>query len=481
MSSSADPPRRRKRRRAPKSNAPKGPAGVSGTKRKGKEKGEQEPKKEVKYAAPGDPNYLNPDYHPILEPGETWFVARRRQVEAIKVEEARLQAERAAKAAAQKAWRDARRSHVESITDLINARPPPAATPPGQQPVTKTTAVGDGTMPYQDNSPLQTPARVWGQNGDGSERSAKRRARHGPIAATRQILSGFSLSLRQAFPELIPLKPYCANELGQGIWIWPRHRALTCLHVQFNHPAVVRWLVVDIDRRGGYLADEDALLPAFNIVMVNPDNGHAHAAYVLDVPVGRHDAAHLKPLKLLAAVERGLTRRLGGDRGYAGLLSKNPLHSHWTVEWRRDDPYSLEVLSGWLTKEDMRPDPMRASFGLGRNCAIFDELRALAYRDVLTFKQSGRSEEAWRRHLFNVAWTMNGQFPDPLGDLEVRGIAKSVAKWTWRHFTEDRFATIQSKRAQLRWQGHEAERATKPWLKLGISRRTYYRRKKYGR
>lgn len=248
--------------------------------------------------------------------------------------------------------------------------------------------------------------------------------------------------------------------------------------MQFNHPAVVRWLVVDIDRRGAYLADEDALLPAFNIVVVNPANGHAHAAYVLDVPVGRHDVARLKPLKLLAAVERGLTLRLGGDRGYAGLLAKNPLHAQWTIEWRQDDPYSLEVLAGWLTQEDMRPDPPRTSFGLGRNVAVFDELRAFAYREVMAFKRSGRSAEAWRRRPFDVAWKMNGQFTDPLGHAEVRSIAKSVAQWTWKKFSKADFSAIQSGRAMKRWHGHEAESTTKPWIKMGISRRTYYRRKR---
>jgi hypothetical protein len=84
----------------------------------------------------------------------------------------------------------------------------------------------------------------------------------------------------------------------------------------------------------------EAMLPPFNVVMVNPANRHAHVAYVLDVPVGRHDAARLKPLTLLAAIERGPTRRLGSDRGYSGLLVKNPLHPHWIVEWRRDAPYS---------------------------------------------------------------------------------------------------------------------------------------------
>lgn len=280
---------------------------------------------------------------------------------------------------------------------------------------------------------------------------------------------------------MLPERPYCAGRLEEGIFIRARSVALGFQHIQLNHPAFVRWLVFDIDRRGAYLADDDALLPGFNIVAVNPDNGHAHAAYLLDAPVARHDAARLKPLQFLAAVERGLIRRLDADRGYAGLVAKNPLHPRWRVEWRTSAPYSLEVLAGWLSKEDMRPDLVRASFGLGRNCAIFDQLRAFAYREVLAFKRSGRTSEAWRQRLSDVAWGMNGQFADPLGDLEVRGIAKSVAKWTWKHFTEAGLSDVQAARARKRWAGHEAENTTKPWIEMGISRRTYYRRKRRGK
>ena len=73
------------------------------------------------------------------------------------------------------------------------------------------------------------------------------------------------------------------------------------------------------------------------------------------------------------------------------------------------------MLSGWLTQKDMRPDPVSASFGLGRNCTIFDELRAFSYREAPTFKRSGRSAEAWRARLFNVARNASGLDLPPKG------------------------------------------------------------------
>jgi hypothetical protein len=199
------------------------------------------------------------------------------------------------------------------------------------------------------------------------------------------------------------------------------------------------------------------------------------------VPVAAHDAARQKPLKLLAAVERGLVRRLAADRAYSGLLAKNPLHPHWKVEWRRKEPYSLEELTGWLSQEDMRPEPEHESSGHGRNCALFDQLRGLAYREVLPFKRAGGSAEAWRARLSKAAANTNSGFAEPLGTAEVRGIAKSVAKWTWNSFSAARFSAIQAERAKKRWQGHKAESAIKPWLEMGISERTYYRRKKDGK
>jgi hypothetical protein len=79
---------------------------------------------------------------------------------------------------------------------------------------------------------------------------------------------------------------------------------------------------------------------------------------------------------------------LGADRGYVGLIAKNPLHPHWRVEWRREAPYTLPELADWLFDRDMAPDTsVKTTFGAGRNVTVFDELRAIAYREVLQFKR----------------------------------------------------------------------------------------------
>ena len=87
---------------------------------------------------------------------------------------------------------------------------------------------------------------------------------------------------------------------------------------------------------------------------------------------------------------------------------------------------------------------------------------------------------------------INAQFKVPLPVSEVKAIAKSIANWTYKHFTPQAFRASQarkgakggkvstggkiSKRKPV--QGSEAQ--TKPWEKLGMHRATYYRKKAKG-
>ena len=320
-----------------------------------------------------------------------------------------------------------------------------------------------GTIAISDNSP---------QRGRWSDLQPKHGEQH------HRLPSG----LRQAFPNLIPAKPYCADFLSDGLKIREKKSALERRHLQLNGPATFRWMPHDIDHPGAYFAHRDANVPEPNVIAINPENGHGHSAVLLATPVARHAASRVGPLRFYGAVERGIARRIGADRQYSGLISKNPVHADWRVEWRREEPYTLSELADWLFYEDMRPDPtVETTLGAGRNCAVFDELRAIAYREVREFKRSG-SLDTFRARLERVALGINLQFPKALNLAEVRAIAKSVAKWTWRHFSEEKFSARQAlrgaRRAAQMWAGHVSAESTKPWLAEGISRRTWYRRRK---
>ena len=224
------------------------------------------------------------------------------------------------------------------------------------------------------------------------------------------------------------------------------------------------------------------ICPEPNFMAINPENGHGHSALLLTIPVARHAAARVEPLHFYSAVERGFARRLGADRHYSGLITKNPVHPHWRVEWRCDQPYTLPDLADWLFPEDMQPDfTVETTLGAGRNCTVFDELRLIAYREVRAFKRDG-SLDTFRARLERVAIGINTHFPEALRLSEVRSIVKSVAEWTWRHFSEEQFSARQAlrgaRRAAQMWAGHVGAEKTKPWDVDNISRATWYRRRR---
>ena len=295
------------------------------------------------------------------------------------------------------------------------------------------------------------------------------------IAPKRGVLSDThpinhpATDLRQLFPSLIPARPYCADVLSDGLKIREKKLALEHRHIQLNGPATFRWMPHDIDHRGAYHAHRDAILPPPNFIAINPDNGHAHCAVLLALPVARHAAARIEPLHFYSAVERDIARRIGADRHYAGLITENPAHDHWRVEWRRDQAYTLPELADWLFPEDMQPDfCLEHTLGAGRNCTVFDELRLIAYREVRAFKRTG-SLDTFRSRLERVAIGINMQFPVALPPAEVRGITRSVAKWTWQHFSNETFSELQRHRASCRWANHVTAEKTKPWVTEGIS------------
>jgi hypothetical protein len=293
---------------------------------------------------------------------------------------------------------------------------------------------------------------------------------------------GCDPTLCDLFPELLPRKPYAADGLHDGLRILSRPHALRRRHIQFKSPAAYRWMLHDIDQPDAYHAHRDAYVPQPNLIVINPANGHGHAAYLLATPVARHSAARVAPLRFFASVELGIARRIGADRRYCGLIVKNPRHPHWFVEWRRDQPYSLPELADWLFPRDVVPEPnFTTTFGAGRNCAIFDELRKAAYGEVRAFKRQG-DLEAYCGRLERLAIGINSEFRIPLSPSEVRAIVKSVTRWTWTRFSDESLARRQSalgrRGATKRWAGHISAAQTKPWRAEGISRRTWYRRKR---
>lgn len=244
------------------------------------------------------------------------------------------------------------------------------------------------------------------------------------------------------FHDNLPRKPYCSDDLENGLIIRSAATAEHYRYIQPNHPNSKLWLMYDIDRpTGPEELTDDFLLPAPTLWVQNRNNNHAHALYALETPVHLNEQSSKKAMRFYGAVDVAMAQATKADMGYVGLVCKNPLNSHWRT-YSMGGQYELNDLAECL---DLKPYQDKRKnlpdFGLGRNCTLFDRLRTWAYRAI---RQGWPDYDRWfmaveqRAGAYNDFKTPKGK-PNPLPLNEVRHIAKSVAKWTHRNMTESSF------------------------------------------
>ncbi|MDL4916210.1 MAG: replication initiation protein [Enterobacterales bacterium endosymbiont of Blomia tropicalis] len=299
------------------------------------------------------------------------------------------------------------------------------------------------------------------------------------------------------FNDRLPHKPYFSDDLHFGVRIAGKERAILAKYIQFNQPHAMFWLGFDIDRLGAAIDWSDRNAPAPTLTITNPANGHAHLLYALKTSIRTAPDGKMKPLRYAAAVENALRKKLGADAGYSGLICKNPNHGHWKIAVWQPELYTLDWLADSLDLNALNAandNAIVADYGLGRNCTLFDKTRKWAYRAI---RQGWPGYEQWLQACYERASAYNRQLTSPLDEKEIMGIAKSIAKWTFSNFTESGFdeyvqrthlSPIQSVRGKLggvkskgggRPKGSyksDSKGVVKPWIKLGISRSTWYRR-----
>lgn len=287
----------------------------------------------------------------------------------------------------------------------------------------------------------------------------------------------------KTFIERLPARPYCTDDLRAGLVIRTKKIALTKPYLQYDGPTHRFWLVFDVDHPDAGLRWSDVNAPPPNLVVINPVNGHAHYLYALETSVRTAPDGSLKALKYAAMVESGLRAKIGADAGYSGLVTKNPVDKDWICKSWTDHLYTLDELADYVDLTTVTISRKAANdddvAGLGRNCDLFERLRKWSYRAI---RQGWPDSERWHEAVLQRAQMLN-DYSTPLAYNEVKATAKSVAKWTYSRFSDSEFSAIQASRGQRggkvskRGPVADSERTLKPWEDLGISRRTYYRRK----
>jgi hypothetical protein len=353
------------------------------------------------------------------------------------------------------------------------------------------------------------------------ERKAKRdakakvkpQAKDQPQTAEQMTLD-FGPCLKPFFDHA-PHRPYCTNNLAEGLQVRPFRKALAYRYLQANSPAQVWTIVIDIDRDiAAQASGQDWTLggPEANAIALNSENGHGHALIYLAAGVTRTSAGRLAPLRYLAAIERGLCFAYGGDPAYSGLITKNPISKAWQTVERHGKLWTLDEIAAALdlsaaNAKTFTPEPGEA-YGSGRNVSLFHETRFWAYKAIRDFWAPNGFPQ-WHEAVLGHVEALNGQFSAPLPYSEIKSISKSIAGWTWKRMTplglreliaqthtselqreRGRKATNQAEAGRAsgsaRWQAKEAQRVTARLMRaaghsyraigeaLGVSLRTVH-------
>lgn len=262
-----------------------------------------------------------------------------------------------------------------------------------------------------------------------------------------------SLALEQTISKF-PAKPYCSDDLSFGLQVRPKHIALLKKYIQPNHPYYTHFFVFDLDYPTAYvdLFYEMVGVPTPNLIVENPENGHAHYVYQLKTPIYQTDASKPKPIAYGNAVYSTLRELLKADVGYTGLITKNALHEHWRTHILRSEPYTLNQLANKLdlTQHKInKPITPDEAVGLGRNCCVFHTVRHWAYIEVRKYR--GSTYNQWLNAVIEQCSKLNSQFTLPMNYNEVKGIAKSIARWVWKRdsYCYQEFIDRQTRKSKL--------------------------------
>ena len=262
-----------------------------------------------------------------------------------------------------------------------------------------------------------------------------------------------SLGLEQIIDKF-PNKPYCSDDLHLGLQVRPKPLALLKRYIQPNHPYYTHFFVFDLDSSTAYIDYFYSMVgvPTPNLIVENPENGHAHYIYQLATPIYQTNASNDKPIKYANAVYTALRQVLDADINYSGLITKNAVHSSWRTHVLREQPYTLDQLSERLdltTRQINKEIKVDEAVGLGRNCCVFHTVRHWAYVEVRKYR--AKSFNQWLDCVIAQCCSVNAQFTVPMQYNEVKGIAKSIARWVWKRdgYAYQEFIDRQTRKGQL--------------------------------
>jgi hypothetical protein len=215
--------------------------------------------------------------------------------------------------------------------------------------------------------------------------------------------------------------------------------------MQVNRPGFVSWLIFDLDHTDAWRW-EDAGLPAPNLIVRNRKNGHSHLYYAI-TPVCTTAAARGGPIAYMKAIYEAFAAKLSADPEYhSGPVAKTPGHPWWLTHELHSTVYELGDLADYVdlvTTSPWSKGVQLDDVAHSRHCTLFEHLRHYAYSIVGRERSSG-TLASFTRLVDAYAHSKNQflhlGFAANLALSSVRATVKSVARWTWEHYTGSRRA-----------------------------------------
>jgi hypothetical protein len=310
------------------------------------------------------------------------------------------------------------------------------------------------------------------------------------------------MNFQDVFFSRLSKRPYCSDDCKNGLIIKYKDQAIKYPHIQIpNSKIAISSMVFDIDYQDAAYSWEKANLATPTWISINPETKHAHIGYMLESPVYTGVNASLKAISYFKNIRYCYSAELNADIQYRELITKNPFHKKWdNIVYGK--LYSLNELAEYV---DLKNPKHRTNLIIeGRNCLLFEELRHFAYS---VFNKYKNDLEKYLVVLEQKALIINKDFPMPLELSEVRIVVKSIYKYVVRNFNKEKLSENQKKvrlyvgkRTCERIQAFPTETVENvsemlniskrtvyrhkekkikqtPWIDLGISRATYYRKR----
>lgn len=240
--------------------------------------------------------------------------------------------------------------------------------------------------------------------------------------------------------RLLETAPYLArcSDNKTASHVRPRSYAINWPYMQINRSDMVSWLIFDLDHSNPNIWD-DQDLPAPNFIVRDKTTNRSHLYYAI-VPVCTGDKARSKPILFMRRVYQAMAKAMGADTSYAGTVAKTPHHPTWTTTELHGYVYELGELAGHIEIEYVPPWAKKEAQDTShsRNCTLFEELRHFAY-SIVGHDREHSNYESFKGRLELYADKKNNfskrGWDSNLGYSEIKATVKSVARWTWDHYT----------------------------------------------